>query len=188
MAVSLGRELAQSRCRPLTAAAVLTVVVAVFSDLAAGEAPLHVATLGVVTALVAALRLRLAGRHRGLLQFVSGTIVAQPAVHTAAKLVPHGPMEHGLGHQLIHADVLATATQMVVALLIVAAVSFAEQIVTAVAGVVRVVRIRIWIHVPKTRARTSRVRRAPARERLTSRYRPGAIPRRGPPHRLLPAV
>lgn len=45
----------------------LAVVVAVSSDLAAGEAALHVATLGLVTGAMAILRVRMTGRARGLL-------------------------------------------------------------------------------------------------------------------------
>ena len=169
------------------AAAVLTIIVTVVADLLAGEAQWHVVTVGAVAALVAALRIRMAGACRRLHQLVSGVIVAQPAVHAAAKLVPHGQIGQDLIDQLVHGDVFVTGTQLIVASTFVAMVSFSEHIVRAVVGVVGVAWIWIAVSEPPTKAKF-RVRRAPAHAQMTSRYRPGMIPRRGPPRRSLTAT
>lgn len=186
--MSPGRGVAKPRFRPLVAAAALAVAVAVASDLAVGGLPVHVATLGVVVAMVTALRWRMVGRHRGLLQIVSGCVMAQPALRVAAEHVSHGLAGPGVGLQIGHTDLVVTLVQLTVALAIGGTVSFAEQIVAAVTGIVRVYRFRIRSHVRQPGAAASQVRRAPAGERLTSRYRPGAIPRRGPPRRFAAAV
>jgi hypothetical protein len=165
----------------LVAAAFLAVLVAVVSDLAAGEAALHVASLGLVTGAMAMLRVRLAGRDRGLLQFLSGCVVAQPAVHAAVKLVPHAPLDHGVGTEIGRADVAVTATQLVIALLIVATVSFAEQVLTLVSGVIRVWVLRLRLTVPSAGPVARTCRRTPERAQLSSRFRPVAMRKRGPP-------
>lgn len=166
----------------LVAAALLAVVVAVVSDLAAGEAALHVASLGLVTGAMALLRVWLAGRDRGLLQFLSGCVVAQPAVHAAVKLVPHASLDHGVGSDIGRADLAVTATQFVIALLIVATVSFAEQALTLVSGVIRVWALRLRPAVPSVGPDERTCRRTPERAQLSSRYRPIAMRKRGPPH------
>jgi hypothetical protein len=166
----------------LVGAAVLAVLVAVVSDLAAGEAALHVASLGLVTGAMALLRVWLAGRDRGLLQFLSGCVVAQPAVHAAVKLVPHAPLDHGAGSDIGRADLAVTGTQLVIALLIVATVSFAEQVMTLASGVIRVWALRLRLTVPSTGPAAHTCRRTPERAQLSSRYRPVAMRKRGPPH------
>lgn len=166
----------------------LAVVVAVLSDLAAGEAALHIATLGLVTAAMAALRVRMTGRARGLLQFLSACVVAQPALHAAAKLVPHAPLEHGVGRDIGPADLAVTGTQLVVALLIVAVVSCVEQIATLISGVVRVCRLWIRLGAPPSGEPARTTRRTPVRAQLSSRYRPMAMRKRGPPRVAVPAV
>ncbi len=166
----------------LVAAVFLAVVVAVVSDLAAGEAALHVASLGLVIGAMAVLRVWLAGRDRGLLQVLSGCVVAQPAVHAAVKLVPHAPLDHGIGSDIGRADVAVTATQLVIALLIVATVSFAEQFLALVSGVIRVWVLRLQLTVPSTGPDARTCRRTPERAQLSSRYRPVAMRKRGPPH------
>ena len=166
----------------------LAVVVAVVSDLAAGGAALHVATLGLVIGAMAMLRLRMTGRARGLLQFLSAGVVAQPAIHAAAKLVPHGPLHHGVGPDIGPADLAVTGTQLVVALLIVALVSCAEQIAALICGVIRVGGRWIRLEAPSPDERARTVRRTPVRAQLSSRYRPIAMRKRGPPRVVLPAV
>lgn len=166
----------------LVVGAVLTVLAAAGFDLFAGEAPLHAATLGIITALAAALRVRLAGRHRSLLQFVCGCIVSQPALHYAAKWVPHPSVEHGTGHLPGAADLFAAGLQTMAILALVAALTFAEQILLTLAiGAARlcIVRIRSIRPLPE-RARFV-VTVAPATESLIGRYYPGSIARRGPP-------
>jgi hypothetical protein len=56
-------------------AAAVTVAIAVGADVLAEGHPLHLATLGLVAAMVAVLRARPAGRHGGLFAAVSGIIV-----------------------------------------------------------------------------------------------------------------
>lgn len=164
------------------------VLLAAASDLAVGGVPVHIATLGVVIAMVSAVRLHLAGSRRGLLSVVSGCVVAQPALRICGETVPHSLAGPGIGWQIGHVDLVVTVIQLTVALAIVTTVSFTEQIVAGVSGIVRVDRLRIRPPAPQTRVSLSRVRRAPAPGRLTSRYCPGVIARRGPPRRLAPAV
>lgn len=162
----------------------LTVVMAVKFDLSAGEAPLHAASLGALVAGVAALRVQLASRRRRLLQFVSSCIVAQPTLHAALTLIPHAPIEHGSGQQIGQADVYLFGTQIAVVLAVVATVLLAERIAVLAGGVVRVGWLRICLHVPHSGPGKPRPCIAPARQLLTSRYRPGVIARRGPPREL----
>lgn len=178
----------RQRRRLAVTAGLLAVVVAVLSDLAAGEAALHIATLGLVTGAMAMLRIRMTGRARGLLQFLSACVVAQPALHAAAKLVPHAPLDHGIGRNVGPADLAVTATQLVVALLIVAVVSCAEQVATLISGVIRVCRLWIRLEALHSREPAHPVRRTPVRALLSSRYRPIAMRKRGPPRVALSAV
>lgn len=172
----------------VVAAGFLAVVVAVLSDLVAGEAALHTATLGLVTGATAILRVRMAGRARGLLRFLSACVVAQPALHAAAKLVPHAPLDHGVGRNIGLADIAVTGTQLVVAVLIVAVVSCAEQIATLISGVIRVSRLWIRLEAPYSDEVAHTVRRTPVRAQLWSRYQPIAMRKRGPPRVSLSAV
>jgi hypothetical protein len=165
----------------LVAAAALTVLATVAVDLLAGEAPLHAATLGAVAAAVALLRVRLVDRRRRLLQFVSGCIVAQPALHLSAKLLPHHSIEHGVDHAVGPADLFVIGTQLTAAVGIAAVVSFAEQIVELSARAARRFSVLITARVRVVGSITLRFRFTPARQLLTFRYRPGSIPRRGPP-------
>ncbi len=166
----------------LVVGALLTVLAAVAFDLFAGEAPLHAATLGLITALAAALRVRLAGRRRSLVEFVCGCIVSQPVIHYAAKLVPHPTVEHGVGHVPGAADLFVAGLQIMVILAVVAALTFCEQLLLALAvraARLCVVRIRSIRPLPEWARFVVTV--APATELLVGRYHPGSIPRRGPP-------
>ncbi|MBC8091997.1 MAG: hypothetical protein H7Y15_08695 [Pseudonocardia sp.] len=171
----------------LLGSALLTVLVAVFSDVAVGEAAVHVATLGAIVAAMGALRVRLAGRDRGLLQFLSGALLAQPVLHATAKLIPHGSLDHGAGAQVGQADLLVSGTQLAAALLIVAVVSFAEQLVTMLCSVIRVCGLRIRQLVPRTGPTTAH-QDTPVRAALSIRYRPIAMCKRGPPRAYALAV
>lgn len=62
------------------------VAAAVAFDVLADEHPTHTLSLGIVAAVVAALRLRLGGRHENVLAPVAGALVAQPALHATTKL------------------------------------------------------------------------------------------------------
>lgn len=170
--------------RHLPAAAGLTVAVTVVTDAAAGESAWHVATLGLVALLVAVVRWRMAGRDRGLSQLVSACVVAQPAVHAAAKLVPHGTLEHAPAGGVGHVDVAVTVIQLAVAVAIVGVVSFAERIVAVLVAAFGRGWARVRGYAPHLVPDRSRVRRAPRSKRLSSQYRPGVVPTRGPPARL----
>ncbi|GAA3228430.1 hypothetical protein GCM10017691_19560 [Pseudonocardia petroleophila] len=161
----------------------LSCSLALAADLLTDEAPLHVLTLVAVTALVAATRLHLMGSSYGLMRALGACAASQPALHIAAEYGPHAQVEHGVGQQIGHADIAVMITQIVIATVIVGVVSFSDQIVSAVVGVIRVARTTSSFAC--TRASTAVVRRAPAASRLISRYRPGMVALRGPPPRFV---
>jgi hypothetical protein len=78
----------------------------------------------MVALIVAALRFRLGGRRDGLLSVVSGAVVAQPALHAAAKLDGHVAVSapDGLLH-VVAADGPGTAMQILVSAAAVVAVA-----------------------------------------------------------------
>lgn len=182
--MSPSRGIGLSHQWALVAGSTLTVVMAVAFDLRPGEAPLHAASLGALVAGVAVLRAHLASWRCRLLQFVSSCIVAQPALHASLKLIPHAPIEHGPGQQIGQADVYLVGTQIAVVLAVVATVLFAERIAILAGGVIRACWLRICLRVSHSGPGKARPRIAPACQLLTSRYRPGAIARRGPPREL----
>jgi hypothetical protein len=169
------------RRRHLPAAAALTVAVTAATDAAAGGSMWHVATLGLVAAVVAGIRLRLAGRDRGLLQVVSGVVVAQPAIHAAAKLVPHGWLDHGPADGVGTVDVLATLVQVTIAATIVGAVTFAEHLVGLVSAVFGRTGLSGAAYLPHPVPPQPGVRPAARSARRHGQNRPGVVPRRGPP-------
>lgn len=171
----------------LVATAVLTVAIAVFSDLVAGEPPLHVVTLGAVVAVVAGVRVHLGGRHRGLLQFVCAGVAAQPVLHAAVKLVPHGPLRHGHGSEIGRADLAVTITQVVLVVAVVAAICLAEQLVVAVGGVVRACWLRLMLRRPHPAPGVVRRRPASAPARPRRLLGRGTTVKRGPPRRTVAA-
>ncbi|MGD9527821.1 MAG: hypothetical protein AB7V44_13635 [Pseudonocardia sp.] len=167
---------------PLPIAAGVTVAATAAADLAAGGLMWHVATTALVAGLVAGNHLLLAGRGRGVLQIVSGIVVAQPAVHAATKFVPHGPLEHGSVHGIGGADVLTTCIQLTIAAAIVGMVTGAEQLVALAAAVFIRTRDRCLVHRPRTAPpRRLLARPASRRTRPHGQFRPGVVPRRGPP-------
>jgi hypothetical protein len=107
---------------PLAVAATATVIAAVAMDVLADEHPSHTAALGLVAVVVAALRLKLAGRYEGVFSAVGGALVAQPALHTMSKIGgPVGPGDHsGLLH-VVTSEGPVTAMQVIVPALIVIA-------------------------------------------------------------------
>ena len=106
--------------------AALTVCVAVGTDLLAGERPVHTATLGMVALAVAVIRVRMAGRQSGLFAALSGSLVAQPALHAAAKMMPAAPGE------------ISHATETSISL---AHVALAATVVTVVSGAEKAFRM-----------------------------------------------
>jgi len=184
--VTPGRAVGQNSV-VLVASAAVAVPVAVASAIVAEEAAVHVAILGAITIVMGVLRVRLVGWNRGLLQFLTGCVVAQPVLHAAVKVVPHAQLDHGVGPAVGQADVFVGGTQLAVALALVVAVTFTEQLTATASGVVRVCWLRtrpVVLHA--TREGPSRLR-TPVRAHPTSRYRPIAMPTRGPPRSPVPA-
>lgn len=109
---------------PLIVGSAATFVAAVSLDLIAAEHPTHTVSLALVTLVVAALRLRLAGRHDDVFSVVAGAVVAQPALHATSKLGGHGPASgaDGLMH-VAAADGPITLMHIVVSAVIVIAVA-----------------------------------------------------------------
>lgn len=162
--------------------AFLTVVAAAAFDLFAGEAPVHAATLGVIAALAAALRVRLAGPRCSLAQFVCGCIVSQPVLHYAAKLLPHAGLEHGVGNVPGPADVFVSSIQTMVVLAVVVAFTCVEQILLVLAiRAVRLCIVRLRSICQQSELTRFANTAAPGIALLVGRYHPGSIVRRGPP-------
>jgi len=108
----------------LAVGASFAVVAAVALDLLADEHPTHTLSLGVVAAVVALLRVHLAGRHENMLAPVAGALVAQPALHATTKIGGgHGAVGgDGLTH-VVAADGPAALMQIAVSATIVVAVA-----------------------------------------------------------------
>ncbi|GAA2565878.1 hypothetical protein [Pseudonocardia hydrocarbonoxydans] len=123
------------------------------------------------------------GSSYGLMRALGACAASQPALHIAAEFGPHAQVEHGVGQQIGHADIAVMITQIAIATVIVGIISFGDQIVSAVVGVIRVARNASPFVC--TRASTAVVRRAPAASQLISRYRPGMVALRGPPPRFV---
>lgn len=164
----------------LAASASAAFALAAVSDLTAGESSLHAVTLASVVAVVVVVRVLLAGHLCRILQMVTAALTVQPALHAAAKAVPHGALSHGSGDMIGGADIAVTGLQVVLAGAVVAALCLTEQLVTVVCTVVRV--CRLVLRVPVTAERddvTCRPDPAPARPRIV--FVRQAIARRGPP-------
>ncbi|MCF7552713.1 hypothetical protein [Pseudonocardia sp. WMMC193] len=150
--------------------ALVTVVAAIGMDLLAGEHPLHAATLGVVAAAVAAIRVRLAGRHSGVLALLSGALVAQPALHAATALLPADTHAAETSLSLLHVAVTAAIVAMVTgaqALFLVLALPFVWMVLLMPSG-----PVESCPQLPPT----------PHPRRLgVSRIHSAAVFRRGPP-------
>lgn len=65
--------------------ALLIVAAVVALDVLDGAALVHILALGALALVVSLLRVRLAGRHRGLFALASAGLAAQPALHLAAE-------------------------------------------------------------------------------------------------------
>jgi hypothetical protein len=110
-------------------AAALATAVAVGSDALAGGQPLHTASVGLVGVVVALLRIRLAGRYRGLFATVTASFLAQPVLHAATKVLD-SPMPAGSAGHAIQ-ETSFSVIPVVVAAAIVVAVACAEQLLHA---------------------------------------------------------
>lgn len=162
-------------------AASTTVAVAIGADFAAGEHPLHTATLGVVALVVAALRLRFAGHHGGLFAAVSAALIAQPALHAAMALLPAGAERPSTGAAHTAAEASVTVLHVLVAALVVSAVAGAEKLFLLVAAVTP---CRRWLGLlawspprPRPTAPPAPPPAAPVRRWSAVAH----MPRRGPP-------
>jgi hypothetical protein len=131
---------------PLAVGAGLAVAAAVALDVLADEHPTHTASLGIVAAVVAVLRLHLAGRHENVLAPVAGALVAQPALHATTKF--GGSHDAAGGDGLMHvvtADGPGTSVQIAVSALIVLAVTasarFTELLVHVLSRPVRLLTV-----------------------------------------------
>lgn len=110
-------------------AATLAVAVAVGSDVVAGGPALHTISLGLVGVVVAALRIRFVGRHRGLFAAVTASFVAQPVLHAATKVLGSPVPSGSAGHAI--QETSFSALPVVVAAVIVATVACAEHLMHA---------------------------------------------------------
>jgi hypothetical protein len=130
----------------LAVGAGIAVAAAVAFDVLAEEHPTHTASLGIVAAVVAVLRLHLAGRHENILAPVAGALVAQPALHATTKLGGgHGGVGgDGLVH-VVTADGPATSLQVAVTAIVVVAVAasarFAELLLRVLSRPVRLLTV-----------------------------------------------
>lgn len=159
-------------------AAALAAVVAVGSDVVAGGQPLHTMSLGLVGVVVALLRIRLAGRHRGLFATMTASFVAQPVLHAATKILGTlGPVGSA-GHAV--QETSFSVLPVVVAAAIVVAVACAELLLDMV-DVRRAVGL--WLRMSgfvigrrTAGALVDAVRSTPGRRRALAH-----VHRRGPP-------
>lgn len=160
----------------------MTVLIAVAVDILAGDAPTHAASLGLVTAVAAGVRAGLARNQGSLLRFVCGCILSQPVVHYAVKLMPHPGVEHGDGSSWGTADVFVAALQIMVMLAVVVGLTFAEQVLLALAiAAARLCIIPIRSVSPLPEPARSPVAAVPAVLLVPEQYGFGSIARRGPP-------
>lgn len=115
---------------PLAVAALTTIVVAVAMDVLADEHPTHTLVVGLAAVVVAAARMRLAGRFDGVLASVSGALVAQPALHAAshhADAHSESSAEGVVGVAASHGP--SSMLQILLPALVVLAVTFCSRIV-----------------------------------------------------------
>lgn len=117
---------------PVTAAAVVTVLAVVGLDVLDGATALHVMTLGVVAALVSALRVRLRGQHRGLFVTASVALAAQPTLHLTGEVAHTAGSPVDLGHGWLTSTALGT-THVLLAVITIVSVGIAEWLLTAMA-------------------------------------------------------
>jgi hypothetical protein len=116
----------------LVGAAVVTVVAAIGLDIAAGRGLRHVVLLGLVALVVAVVRVRLMGRHRGLVGVLSGAIVLQPAFAVVAQLSRASARDEAVGPvpglDRMEAGLLTLAVHLVLTVLIAWAVGNSDRL------------------------------------------------------------
>lgn len=165
-------------------AAVVTVCVAVGMDVLAGEHPSHSATIGIIAAVVAAMRLRLAGNYSGYFSALSGALVAQPALHAATKLLPPSPPALA-GHA---AETSVSVGHVLLAALVVAAVTGAQGLVVLVAAVHPLARlVCLLVRPPAPSGLFTPLMRVDATP-VVRRFVVADVSRRGPPRAALAAA
>lgn len=157
-----------------------TASVALAADITAGEHPVHAATLGLVIALVAVLRMRLAGRLGGGFSAMNAALLAQPVLHATLKMLPASePTTAGPGHAAAEASV--TVLHLLVAALIVAAAVSAEQLFLLVAAFAPFTRWMWLLYRTTVRPRPAQPALEPPPLSGDQRSWFAHIPRRGPP-------
>lgn len=161
----------------------VTVLVAILVDLLAGEAPIHAVGLGLVVLSVIVARVLLVPACRAPWYLVNVCVMAQPALHAAGKLLPHPGPRHGMWHQVGIADLVFAAAQIAMAVMFIATVCFAEQIIALLTSRIR--SCLMLSEVPTALRRQSPVLTGPKSGATGSHYRYGSIARRGPPPRML---
>jgi hypothetical protein len=160
-------------------AAVVTLIATIALDLASGQRFLHAAPLAAAAMFVGVLRVRLAGRYRGIFTALSGAIVVQPASHLVTGAVPAATAGDVDVSHLLGTDVPVTVGHVLLTALIVGGVMGAEQIFLMLAAFLRR-KIR-WLLPPSppctTRAATPLTTRGVRLLRMWVDY----LARRGPP-------
>ncbi len=160
--------------------AALAVVLAVLSDLAAAEAPLHALTLAAVSAVVVVFRATVTPWCRHVLPVLAVIVTLQPALHAVMKLVPSGSAGHAdVGEHVHAAEVAVNGTQIGLALVVMAVLSSLERVLELVTRVFRELVVLLKPLAPERAA----VRRRPAPRPARSPGPPlrAVIIRRGPP-------
>jgi hypothetical protein len=154
-------------------AAASTVAVAVGADVIAGEPVAHVAALGLVALVVGIARLRSGGDRGGFFAALSGALVAQPALHAAAALLPAATALRPGSPAAIGPVVSAAA--------VVLAVAGAERLFLLAAGAGAFGRWLVALLRSPAPPHPAPLRR-PVRTAARTALRPTAVaPRRGPP-------
>ncbi|WP_139363071.1 hypothetical protein [Gordonia sp. IITR100] len=69
-------------------ASVLTIGITIGADVVAGARPLHIVTLTLVVATVAALRMTCSGTHNSFFSVLNAAIAIQPVLHASLEVVP----------------------------------------------------------------------------------------------------
>lgn len=184
---SAGREPTRARSSSLVAAAATSVLVTVGLDLAGGAGPTHVAVLGTLATLLAAVRLRRPGRHRALFGVLSAALVLPAALHLFGEAAhssgPHLDAGHGLATTSITAAA-STALAAAIAAAVGAAEWLFDQLGRATARMVLLVAGLLTLPAPRRRRSVPSFPGIPV-----PRVRPGSgtAAQRGPPRGRCPA-
>ncbi|MBW0103728.1 hypothetical protein [Pseudonocardia sp. KRD291] len=180
--------MARAAASPIRAAvmfaAVATICVAVGMDILAGEHASHSLTVGLIAAVVAAIRLRLAGSCRGYFASLSGAIVAQPALHAASKLFPAEP-DTVAGHA---AESSVSVAHVLLAAVVVGVVTGAESLFLLLSAVHPLARLVCLIARPPAPRGPLVLRRRPGATAMVRRFVEADISLRGPPSDSLAAA